>query len=109
MNLKKRRLAIGVFLLTMAICIGVIIFLHNYKSNMTTLQIAIVVTVMLIAWALAQGFMMKSVFGTGEFYCQNCQERIETSALKYFLTIKSVDKVYLKCPKCKKYRWCKQA
>ena len=108
MKLKRRGLAIGLFLFILAICIGAILFLYHYKSGMSTVQVAVIAFVMIVIWSLAEGFLMKTLVDTSVYYCPDCHERIKPSAVEYFLTMRTVNQAYLKCPKCQKRSWCKR-
>lgn len=83
------------------------ILLANNISDMT--QTAKIITIVGGCVAFGAAFITAIILdrAAGYYECRNCHHNFQPTIVAYLLGMRSPTKRYLKCPKCRKYSYCR--
>lgn len=105
-NYHKRILAAVIAVLGVCVLTVCILASENI-SNMTQTVKIITITGGCIAFGAA--FIIAVILdrATGQYECRECHHHFQPTITAYLLGMRSPTKRYLRCPKCRKYSYCR--
>lgn len=107
-NVRRMKLNVLVGISTLLSFVTLLVVVEKFGSFMAANVKIALIAIAIISFAIGIYVVMQGEINIGYYHCKKCNEYFVPTTASYILGVHTLTRRHLRCPKCKKMRWCKK-